>query len=140
MLFAYTGLFLWSFLAATVLPLGSEAPLVVLVRSERQVFLPVLASDIGQLPRGLHNLLARSQGRVGIRSKPGRRSEADFTGGETAASLWPAGMLLSWVPFIGDALIAVAGANKIPFARFSFWVLLGKALRCLAVAWAASSI
>lgn len=47
-------------------------------------------------------------------------------------------LLLSWVPLIGDALVALAGGMRLPFLRFSFWTLLGKASRYLAVAWAAS--
>jgi membrane protein YqaA with SNARE-associated domain len=46
-------------------------------------------------------------------------------------------MVLSWVPLLGDALVAAAGAAEIPFAGFSFWVALGKALRYIAVAWGA---
>ena len=47
LLFALAALFLWSFLAATVLPLSSEAPLVVYVRSYQQVSIPVLVATVG---------------------------------------------------------------------------------------------
>ena len=43
-------------------------------------------------------------------------------------------LVLSWVPLLGDALVAAAGAARMPFAGFSFWVAVGKALRYLAVA------
>jgi membrane protein YqaA with SNARE-associated domain len=46
-------------------------------------------------------------------------------------------MILSWVPLLGDALVAAAGAAEMSFAGFSFWVALGKALRYVAVAWGA---
>jgi membrane protein YqaA with SNARE-associated domain len=48
-------------------------------------------------------------------------------------------LLLSWVPLLGDALVAVAGAARLPFAGFSLWVAAGKGLRYLAVAWAAGA-
>ena len=38
------------------------------------------------------------------------------------------------------ALVALAGATGIPFGLFSFWVILGKFLRYLAIAWAASAL
>src|SRR6185295_5058372 len=46
-------------------------------------------------------------------------------------------MIFSWLPLLGDALVAAAGAAEMPFAGFSFWVALGKALRYVAVAWGA---
>lgn len=141
MLFAYTGLFVLSFLAATLLPLGSEAPLAVLVRSERQIFLPVLIATLGNY---LGACTTYWLGRQVARGGGDESQDAEVGPTARAAKLLrrygqPA-LLLSWVPLIGDALVAVAGATKLPFARFSFWVLPGKALRYLAVAWAASSI
>ena len=44
---AYGGLFIWSFLAATLLPIGSEVALIALVRSEEQLFAPVVVATIG---------------------------------------------------------------------------------------------
>jgi membrane protein YqaA with SNARE-associated domain len=46
-------------------------------------------------------------------------------------------MVFSWVPLLGDALVAAAGAAEMPFGGFSLWVVVGKALRYAAVAWGA---
>jgi membrane protein YqaA with SNARE-associated domain len=46
-------------------------------------------------------------------------------------------MIFSGVPILGFALVAAAGAAVLPFAGFSFWVVLGKALRYAAIAWGA---
>jgi membrane protein YqaA with SNARE-associated domain len=43
-------------------------------------------------------------------------------------------LLLSSVPILGDALVAIAGVTKMPFGAFCFWVALGKGLRYLAIA------
>jgi membrane protein YqaA with SNARE-associated domain len=43
-------------------------------------------------------------------------------------------LLLSWVPILGDALVALAGATSICFSHFCFWVTLSKGLRYLAIA------
>ena len=49
-------------------------------------------------------------------------------------------LLLSWVPVIGDALVAAAGAIRIPWLPFLLWVSLGKAARYIVVAWGAVSV
>ena len=136
---AYGGLFVWSFFAATVLPLSSEAPLAVLVRAERRVALPVLVATAGNYLGACTTywLGARAARALAKGEGQGRR-------GERAAWLLrrygqPA-LLLSWVPVLGDALVALAGGMRLPFGAFSFWVVLGNALRYWAVAWAASSV
>jgi membrane protein YqaA with SNARE-associated domain len=135
---AYAGLFLWSFLAATVLPLGSEAALAALVRSERGVALPVLVATAGNYLGACTTYWL------------GRRAAHALAGGEKAGGEGRAAgllrrygrpaLLLSWVPFLGDALVAIAGGMRVPFGAFSFWVAVGKALRYLAVALAAASL
>ena len=43
-------------------------------------------------------------------------------------------MLLSWVPLIGDVLVALAGAARMPFWKFAAWTAVGKCGRYVAVA------
>ena len=47
MIYALAALFMWSFLAATVLPLSSEIPLVAYVKGYEQVFVPVIIATLG---------------------------------------------------------------------------------------------
>ncbi len=128
MIFALVSLFLWSFLAATILPLGSELPLVVYVRGYNQIALPVLVATIGNyLGSCTTYWLARRVAQQFERTREMAKSE------QSAARLLsrfgqPA-LLLSWVPIIGDVMVALAGAMRVPFARFSLWVALGKAAR-----------
>jgi membrane protein YqaA with SNARE-associated domain len=49
-------------------------------------------------------------------------------------------MLLSWVPLIGDVLVAVAGAARMPFWRFAAWTTVGKCARYIAVALAVQQL
>jgi len=42
------------------------------------------------------------------------------------------------MPVIGDALVALAGATKLPLRAFLFWATLGKGLRYAVVAWTVS--
>jgi membrane protein YqaA with SNARE-associated domain len=139
LLLAYAGLFAWSFLAATVLPLSSEAPLAALVRSQGRIAAPVLVATVGNY---LGACTTYWLGRRAARAVGGRREGADKSGraARLLARYGQPTLLLSWVPVLGDALIAGAGAVGMPFYGFSAWVVLGKGLRYLAVAWAAAKL
>lgn len=137
---AYGGLFVWSFLAATVLPLSSEVPLVVLVRARQQIVFPVLVATAGNY---LGACTTYWLGRWAAKAVGERRAAKTNTNERAARLLKRYGqpaLLLSWVPLIGDAMVALAGAMRLPFGAFSLWVALGKALRYSAVAWAAHAI
>jgi membrane protein YqaA with SNARE-associated domain len=129
-------LFAWSFAAATVLPLASELPLSVVVHDSGTWLVPVLVATAGNtlgacttywLGRATLMAVQPSSARVERASSLLRRYGA------------PA-MLLSWVPLIGDVLVVLAGAAKMPFAIFVTWAVIGKLARYLAVAMAIRSI
>jgi len=134
---AYAGLFAWSFLAATALPLGSEAALAAVVAARGQLLVPLLVATAGNVLGACTTYwLGRETARIfGQRREPARK-------GAPAAGLLrrygaPA-LLLSPLPVIGDMLVALAGATRVPFGVFLFWVTLAKGARYAAVALAAS--
>ena len=140
MLIALLTLFAWSFLAATVLPLSSEAPLVVYVRSYGQFTLPVLVATAGNyLGACTTYWLARRAAQALGKGQATEESESRRGAGLMRRYGQPV-LLLSWVPILGDALVVLAGAMRLPFGVFSLWVVIGKGLRYLAVAWAASAV
>ena len=49
-------------------------------------------------------------------------------------------LLLSWIPVIGDAIVAIAGASQMRFLVFSVWTTVGKAVRYAIVARLALSV
>ena len=128
---AYALLFLSAFGAATILPLASEVPLVLIVRSERQIFWPVVVATCGNY---LGACTTYGLARLAVqRFMPSEG--ATWRSASTAIVRYgPPALLLSWVPIIGDALVAVAGAARMPFARFSIWTVLGKLARYVIVA------
>ncbi|MDP3720094.1 MAG: VTT domain-containing protein [Acidobacteriota bacterium] len=71
----------------------------------------------------------RTTGRDPVRQRPAR----------LIATYGAPALLLSWVPIIGDAIVAAAGVAQIPFVRFSWWTVVGKLLRYLVVAWGAAA-
>jgi membrane protein YqaA with SNARE-associated domain len=139
MLIALAALFMWSFLAATILPLGSEAPLAVYVRSYGQVVVPVLVATAGNyLGACTTYWLGRRAAQALSRGRD--TPDDDTRSARLLRRFGPPALLLSWVPLLGDALVALAGAVRMPFGAFSFWAAAGKALRYAAVAWAASAV
>ena len=140
LLLAYGGLFVWSFLAATLLPLGSEVALVALVRAEGRWAAPVLVATAGNYCGACTTYWL---GRRAARAVSDRRRAPEKGEGRAAALLARYGspvLVLSWVPVIGDALVALAGAGGVSFRAFSLWTALGKTLRYAAVAWAARAV
>ena len=130
-------LLLSSFLAATVLPLASEVPLAVVVRRHGDVFLPVAIATLGNFLGACttYGLARAAAAKLAPRfSDRSPRALALF--GRYGA---PA-LVLSWVPLVGDAIVALAGAARVPIATFSFWTVIGKAARYAAVAWIALNV
>jgi membrane protein YqaA with SNARE-associated domain len=129
----YVALFLSAFVAATLLPLASEAPLALIVRARGEVVLPVVVASAGNilgacttyaLARGVIRWGGGRTGKIGH----GRAVELVRRYGAPA-------LLLSWVPVIGDGIVLVAGAVGMPFPRFLIFTTVGKVLRYAAVAW-----
>lgn len=126
-------LFFWSFLAATIFPVGSEPALIALTRSgERLPLLLVIATAGNYLGActtyGLARLAA-VKAAARLETKSGQRAMRLLDRYGRPA------LLLSWVPIVGDAIVAAAGVVKVPFAPFSLWVMIGKAARYAAVIW-----
>ena len=140
----YLGLFLLSFLAATVLPLSSEVALAALVRTEQQVAAPILVATLGNYLGACTTYWLGRRAALALAGRSQPHAPPDRTAARLSRALLrrygqPA-LLLSWVPLIGDGLVALAGALELSFGAFSFWVVLGKGLRYLAVAWAVQTL
>lgn len=132
----YLTLFVWSFLAATIVPLGSEPALIYLVRDARPLPVLVAVATAGNYLGACTTYLL---GRAAVRTWRG--GPAPTSGRQRGVRLVQrygrVALLFSWVPLIGDAIVAAAGAAEIPFFRFSIWTIVGKGARYIAVAYAA---
>ena len=111
-------------------------PLAVVVRSSDGWLVPVAVATAGNLlgacttywlGRGAVTVAEPTSGRV-------RRAAAWL------ARYGPPAMLLSWVPLIGDVLVGLAGAARMPFWTFALWTAVGKGARYVAVAFAAGQL
>jgi membrane protein YqaA with SNARE-associated domain len=133
-------LFAWSFAAATFLPLGSEVPFAYLVHSRQEAALPVAVATAGNY-LGACTTYWLARGAIRILQTRRLERESLATRHPRAVAFvqrWGApALVLSWVPVVGDLLVAAAGALRLPFATCSICLIAGKLARYLALAWTA---
>lgn len=132
--FGYLGLFIVSFLSATLLPLTSEVGVVGMLALGYNVYLVMITAVAGSFLGSLSNYLVGRQGTRFVlaryvRFEPRRLSQAERFFGRWG----PIALFFSWVPLIGDPLTLVAGAVNVDLRSFTFWVLTGKIVRVLVV-------
>jgi membrane protein YqaA with SNARE-associated domain len=123
-------LFAWSFAAATILPLSSEVALGLAVRDGHDWRVAVVFATLGNVlgactTYGLARLAITAAPAPGPRVQRASRWLARF-GAPT--------LLLSWVPLVGDLLVALAGATRVPLVPAIAWMTIGKAARYVVVA------
>ena len=111
------GLFLSSFLSATLLPGGSEAVLFAVVRLHPEQTTAALAlATVGNTLGGMSTyLLARL---LPQRELPARLAAVKRHGAVA--------LVLAWAPLIGDALCAAAGWLRLNWLSCMLWMALGK--------------
>jgi membrane protein YqaA with SNARE-associated domain len=128
---AYAGLFAAAFIAATLLPMQSEAVLVAMILSDHYSLAAlVLTASVGNTLGAAVNWL------LGRYIETFREKRWFPVGPEKLekAQAWYRrygrwSLLFSWLPIGGDALTVVAGVLKEPFWIFLVLVFVGKAAR-----------
>ena len=136
---AYASLFVWSFLAATILPLGSEAMLVALIARGYQVLPTVLVATIGNCLGSCTTYWLGSRA-AALLEKAGKPPITNTRAARLVQRYGQPAMVMSWMPLIGDALVAAAGAVRMPFVPFLVWMTVGKSVRYARLAWGAAAI
>ncbi|MBF0468001.1 MAG: DedA family protein [Desulfamplus sp.] len=132
--YGYAGLFICSFLAATLLPLGSEIVLGVLLASGCNPFLLVGIATAGNVMGSLVNYGVGIQGGNWIMTNMFRLSDIEIASAESRFRRYGNGVLLfAWVPVVGDPITVVAGILKTDLRIFILLVTTGKFLRYLLV-------
>ena len=132
---AYGGLFIAAFLAATILPVQSEAGLATLIlASPASVTLLVVTASLGNVLGSLVNwYLGLSINRfTGKRWLPMNTHLSRAISWYSRYGRWS--LLLSWLPIIVDPLTVVAGIMREPLLRFLLIVGIAKTGRYIVVA------
>ena len=131
-------LFILSFLAATVLPLGSEWLLVVMIVQGFSPKETVIVASIGNYLGSCTTFFIGRYGSDFIINKILRISDSQLVRAKRFYSNYGAWSLLaSWLPIIGDPLCLLAGIFTLNWFRFSLLVFLGKFSRYATVAYLA---
>lgn len=136
-LLTYGGLFAVSMIAATLLPLQSEAVLAGLLLAAREpAWALVLVASVGNVAGSVINW---ALGR-GIEHFRERRWFPIKPAALARAERWYArygrwSLLLSWAPVIGDPLTMIAGVLREPLWSFTAIVTIAKVARYLVIAW-----
>jgi membrane protein YqaA with SNARE-associated domain len=132
----YFALCLLSFLASTILPIGSEGLLISLLLNHYSAVLTVTVATIGNVlgacttyAIGLYGgpLLIRKVFRINAESMA--RTQRLYS----RYGSWS--LLFTWVPILGDPLCMVSGILKTSFPLFLVLALLGKLARYVFVCW-----
>ncbi|RME34087.1 MAG: DedA family protein [Deltaproteobacteria bacterium] len=127
------GLFLLSLLASTILPLGSEWLLVLLLTQNVPPTACLLTASVGNTLGALTLWWMGLYGWQWLRQRktfdPGRQKQARRLYRRFGS--WS--LLLAWLPLVGDGLCLLAGAAGMDWRRFLVLVGTGKTLRYLFV-------
>lgn len=122
------GLFLVSFLAASVLPIGSEPFfLALLALRPEQATVAVTCATVGNTLGGLGTYAL-------ARYFPHRQPHLPARL-ETLRRYGSPALVLAWVPLIGDVLCAAAGWLRLPWLACTLWMAVGKGARYALLAW-----
>lgn len=126
----YLTLFMLSFLAATVIPLGSEWLLVALLMRGYDPVLTVALATAGNTLGACTTYGIGLFGGPFLISRVLRISDESKLNAERLYARYGAwSLLLSWVPVVGDPICLVGGLLRVRFGRFSVLVLGGKLAR-----------
>ena len=125
----YLGLFLGSFLAATIVPFSADVLLVGMLIAGGDMWIVVAVATLGNFIGGLTSYGVGRAGRwewierLGVsRDKLERqKSRVDRFGAPIA--------LLSWVPFVGDVFAVALGFYRVRFVPMAIYMFIGKCAR-----------
>lgn len=128
-----------SMLASSVLPLGSEWLLVVLIGNGLDIYGVTLSATIGNT---LGACTTYAIGYFGsdffakrvLKLKPEKQKRAEELYNKYGAF----SLIMSWLPVIGDPICFVSGVARYSFVRFFILVMTGKGARYVFLAYLAS--
>lgn len=125
--YGYWGLFIGTFLAATVIPLASDVLLVGVLAMGGEPVTTIAVATLGNWLGGLTTYWVGYAGRwEWIERWFGVKRETMERHRERVAKWGPLMALLTWVPVIGDVIAIALGFYRVNFWRMSLFMLIGK--------------
>lgn len=133
--YGYIGLFLGSFLAATVVPFSSDVLVVGMLALGGAAVPTVAVATVGNWLGGLTSYWIGWLGKLEWIERWFRVKHETLQRYKGYVDRWGSWLaLLTWVPFIGDLFAIVLGFFKAKFLPSAVWMLVGKGGRF--VVWA----
>ena len=129
--FGLATLFVVALLSATLLPMGSEPALFGLLKLNPELFWP--AMFVATAGNTLGGAISWWMGYGAERAfeKVKHRKPSELKALAWLERFGPKACLLSWLPFVGDPLCAVAGWLRLPFWPCLVYMCIGKFARYL---------
>jgi len=131
----YLGLFLVSFLSATIIPLSSEGVLILMLTQNYSPLACLIIATTGNSLGSFTNLLIGYLGnplwlkRFGMNEK----RLLKFQSRVQKYGFWLG--LISWIPIIGDPMTIALGFFRVPILKVSLLIVLGKLVRYAVLIW-----
>ncbi len=129
----FLGLFILTFLSATVLPLSSEFFIYLMFANEYDPTISIVIATIGNSLGGFTNYGLGRLGNLNWLKKVGMNQEKIETHSIRIQKYGSWLAFFSWVPFIGDALLIALGFFRSPFLKVAILTVIGKYLRYLTI-------
>jgi len=136
----YITLFVVSFLAATLLPLGSEALLLYDIHEKYSLVLLWTFATVGNTLGSMVNYWLGLKGEAYLERKKHLSVEKMDKARTFFGKYGGWTLLLSWAPIIGDPLTFIAGVLRYNFKCFILIVSVAKGVRYAIIIFLASSL
>ena len=126
----YIGLFIASFLGATIIPFSSELVFSLLIIKGYDFNLSLLVATTGNWLGGLSSYFLGRLGKWSILEKYFRLKKVKIVKFKTNIDKW--GSLLAffcWLPIIGDPIAVGLGFFRTNYLLVAIWMFMGKLIR-----------
>jgi len=126
----YLGLFIASFLGATIIPFSSEVVFSLLVINGYDIKVSILVATIGNWLGGLSSYYLGRLGKWTTLEKYFKLKKERIFQFKTKIDKW--GSLLAlfcWLPVIGDVIAVSLGFFRTNYILVAIWMFIGKILR-----------
>lgn len=134
--YGYIGLFMSALIGATVIPLSSEGIMGVLIYQEFNFWLCIISATLGNTIGGFTSYYIGYLGKwEWIEKYFGIKKEKVMSSKRYMDKYGSYLGLFTTFPIIGDPLAVALGFFKVPFWRMAFWMLIGKLLKYVIIAY-----
>jgi membrane protein YqaA with SNARE-associated domain len=129
----YLGLFVSSFLAATIIPLSSEIVLSILLANDYNFITSLSIATLGNWLGGLSSYVLGRLGNWNYLGKYFGVEQTKVKALKNKIDRWGSPLaFLCWVPLIGDVLAVGLGFFRVSLHTVAIWMLVGKVVRYFA--------